>query len=194
MVICISSTSGVLASSGSEWKNIRTFSLCTLRDFGFGKRSLQSRIREEIEILLQEVEKNVNKPFNIKHLLQMSVSNIICSIVFGDRFDYTDEEFIQQMDDMSEEMRLKFAAWVVNSFPFARHLPGDLFKIKRLGSVLKSETDRIDKHIEAHRRSLNPDEPRDYIDALLIEQKSNDWLTGTCYKSNDWLTGTCLVL
>ena len=147
-------------------------------DFGFGKRSLQSRVREEVEFFLQEVEKNVEKPFNIRNLLYVSISNVICSMVFGERYDYHDEEFIRQMDEMSEEVRLISAARAVNAFPFLRHLPGDLFKIKRLQNVIESEVRSIEKHIDNHRESLIPDEPRDYIDALLTEKKSKEWLTG----------------
>ena len=168
---------GVIASSGSDWKDIRTFSLCTLRDFGFGKRSLQSRVKEEVEIFLQEVEKNVEQPFNPKHLLQISVSNIICSIVFGKRFEYTDQEFIQAMDDLSEEVRLG-AGSAINYFPYLKHLPGDFFSVKKVLSLIDSEKRFIGKHVDTHRKDLNPNEPRDYIDAVLIAQKHNDWLTG----------------
>ena len=99
-------------------------------------------------------------------------------MVFGKRFDYHDEEFLQQMDTMSEEVRLISASRAVNAFPFLRHLPGDLFKIKRLQSVIDSEVRNIDKHIDNHLESMIPDAPRDYIDTLLTEGRSKEWLTG----------------
>ena len=171
-------SSGVIASSGTDWRNMRSFSLSALRDFGFGKRSLQSRVIEEIENVLQEVEKNVDKPFNIRHLLQISVSNIICSIVFGERYDYKDPEFIQQMNDMDEALRLNSAGSALNSFPILKYLPGDMFNIKRFQFLVDRQNRRNDALIDAHRKTHNPEEPRDYIDAILTANKSMDWFRG----------------
>ena len=169
-------------SSGEDWKNIRTFMLCTLRELGFGKRSLQSRVRAEVEIFLQEVDKNINKPFDIAYLTQISVSNIICSLVFGERFDYNDPEFIQRIDDMNEANRINSGASALNFFPFLRHIPGDFFNIKRVKTLNGIQNKRNEKHVEAHAKNLNPDEPpRDFIDALLIARKTNDWLRGRCF-------------
>ena len=170
---------GVATSSGKDWKNIRSFSLRVLRDFGFGKRSLQSRVKEEVELFIQEVEKNVNKPFDIRHTLQISVANIICSVVFGKRFEYDDKDFIQQIDDMDEELGLANNVGALNFFPFLHYLPGDFFNIKRMKQLIENELQRYQTHVDAHERNLNTEEePRDYIDALLIAKRSSDWLTG----------------
>ncbi|XP_062580761.1 cytochrome P450 2C27-like isoform X2 [Saccostrea cucullata] len=48
---------GVLGSSGSSWKEQRTFSLNALRKFGFGKRCLENQIMDEVRGLLEVIEK-----------------------------------------------------------------------------------------------------------------------------------------
>ena len=165
-------------SSGENWRKIRTFTTGLLREFGFGRKSLQSQVRQEIELFLGEVEKKINKPYNCKHLLQISVSNIICSIIFGERFDYNDKNFITMMDEMNEILRLQSGASMLNFFPFLRYLPGDPFKMKRLETLLDNELRRIDVYVDAHKKVLNPAAPRDYIDKLLIERNLSDWMTG----------------
>lgn len=43
------------------------------------------------------------KPFNAKHLIHNAVSNIICCLVFGERFEYTDQNYqkiLQAFDDV----------------------------------------------------------------------------------------------
>ena len=132
-----------------------------------------------MEFFLQEVEKNVNKPYDISYLLHISVSNIICSIVFGNRYEYNDPEFIEQMEEIWEELRLSAISGILNFFPFLRYLPGDPFNSKRVQTLIDSQIRRIAKHIDAHKDEVNPDIPRDYVDALLVAQTSNNWLTGT---------------
>lgn len=42
------------------------------------------------------------KPFNPGKFLTHAVSNIICSIVFGDRFDYEDKKFLNLIELLDE--------------------------------------------------------------------------------------------
>jgi hypothetical protein len=47
---------GVLMSGGNYWKEQRRFILRTLRDFGFGKSSMESLITEEMQKLCEKLK------------------------------------------------------------------------------------------------------------------------------------------
>lgn len=64
------------ATSGPIWRELRNFRLRTLRDLGYNKRFIDSRVQEEIPHVLDEIERYIGQPFDIKSLTQMSISNI----------------------------------------------------------------------------------------------------------------------
>ncbi|XP_054135950.1 cytochrome P450 2D14-like isoform X2 [Melozone crissalis] len=83
----------VVARYGHVWKELRRFSLSALRNFGMGKKSLEERVVEEAGFLCSEIKSKEGKSFDIHVPLNNAVCNMICHIVFGDRFDYGDETF-----------------------------------------------------------------------------------------------------
>lgn len=86
-------STGLVASEGELWKIQRRFALSTLRDFGFGRPILEPHIKDEAEYLLEAISNNKGHPFDPAHLLSNAVSNVICALVFGKRFQYEDEKF-----------------------------------------------------------------------------------------------------
>jgi hypothetical protein len=54
-------TEGVVFNHGKKWQEQRRFMLTTLRDFGFGKSSMEGMINEEVKYSLDYIEENLNK-------------------------------------------------------------------------------------------------------------------------------------
>ena len=79
------SSPGVVFSNGRPWKEMRRFSLSSMRDFGVGKKSLEGRVQDEARIVMDEMERQKG-PFFPKRIYLNAISNIICGIVFGNRY------------------------------------------------------------------------------------------------------------
>ncbi|XP_026014732.1 cytochrome P450 2J2-like isoform X2 [Astatotilapia calliptera] len=112
---------------------------------------------------------STGKPVNAQPLLNNAVSNIICCLVFGDRFEYTDEQYQSILNNFTEIVRLQgtTVAQMYNTMPWlVKWLPGPHQKILTLKRHI---TDFIKMKIREHIENFNPASPRDYIDAFLIE-------------------------
>uniref|UniRef100_A0A8B9CQE3 Uncharacterized protein n=1 Tax=Anser brachyrhynchus TaxID=132585 RepID=A0A8B9CQE3_9AVES len=85
---------GLFMSNGAAWVQMRRFTLATLRDFGMGKRGLEEQVQEETGLLLQELARTKGQPLDPSTLLTAAMGNSICRILFGHRFDYGDEQYL----------------------------------------------------------------------------------------------------
>ncbi|XP_073497658.1 cytochrome P450 2C18-like isoform X2 [Phyllobates terribilis] len=167
---------GVLFTNGERWKQLRRFTLTTLRNLGMGKRNIEERIQEEARCLMEEIEKTGGTPFDPTHVLTLAVSNVICSIVFGERFDYEDVKFKTLVTLLKEMVLLMSSFWgmLLSLFPkIFSFIPGPHQKIFTHIEKLKAF---VFEALENHKATLDPNCPRDFIDYFLIkmeEEKSN---------------------
>uniref|UniRef100_A0A669QV09 Cytochrome P450 family 2 subfamily W member 1 n=1 Tax=Phasianus colchicus TaxID=9054 RepID=A0A669QV09_PHACC len=106
---------GIAFSHGELWKTMRRFTLSTLRDFGMGRRTIEVRILEELNSLIKYFQSYQGeelrttfpqKPDQISMILNNAVSNVICSILFGERFEYDDPEFLTLLKLLNENTKL----------------------------------------------------------------------------------------
>ncbi|XP_049984967.1 cytochrome P450 2A9 [Alexandromys fortis] len=167
---------GVTFSSGERAKQLRRFAITTLRDFGVGKRGVEERIQEEAAYLVKMLQGTGGKPIDPTYYLSKSVSNVINSIVFGDRFDYEDEEFLSLLHMMGQINR--FAASPTGQLydmfhSVMKYLPGPQQQIIKNTQELE---DFMIRKVKQSQSTLDLNSPRNFIDSFLIhiqEEKKN---------------------
>ncbi|XP_044131007.1 cytochrome P450 2F2-like [Bufo gargarizans] len=158
-------------SSGEKWKALRRFSVLTLNNFGVGKRSFEERIREEAGFLCDVLRKTNGASINPNYHILRSMSNVICSVVFGSRFDYQNENFQNLVKCVQDNFALMSTRWglLYNIFPnVMKYLPGPHHKIME---NFKYITDYINKRMEENMKTLDSNNPRDFIDCFLIKME-----------------------
>ncbi|NXT45621.1 CP2DH protein, partial [Pluvianellus socialis] len=160
----------ILARYGHTWKELRKFTLSTLRNFGMGKKSLEKRVTEEAGFLCSAVNSEKGQPFDLRFLVNNAVCNVICTTVYGERFDYGDETFrkLVYLFENSLNEEAGFLIQFLNVMPFLLRIPGVPQKVFQ---GQKEFMDFIDVLIDKHKETWNPAYIRDFTDAFLMEME-----------------------
>ncbi|XP_068106841.1 cytochrome P450 2G1-like [Hyperolius riggenbachi] len=161
---------GIVFVNGERWKELRRFSLTVLRNFGMGKTSIEERIQEEAGFLVERIRSCKEKAIEPSNFLLQAVTNIICSIVFGNRYEYDNKSFLQLPLLFSVIFRDVSSFWgqMMDMLPgVMQYIPGPHQNI--IPNFKKLET-FISQSVEMHQKTFDPDSPRDYIDCFIIKQ------------------------
>ncbi|XP_040069314.2 cytochrome P450 2J6-like [Ixodes scapularis] len=160
---------GIATMNGHAWVDNRRFCMHVLRDLGFGKKSMEEHIKEEIAELYDVLRSWNGAPGKIKNVITSSVSNNITALVFGERFSYDDPRRMFLDKGASTVSRQANVTSALNFLPDLRkllsYLPSSKSSIVRVHA--DSMLEFIRKEVDQRSKTLSPDVNRDFMDAYL---------------------------
>ncbi|KAJ8268172.1 hypothetical protein COCON_G00133440 [Conger conger] len=127
---------GIMFGVGESWKTMRRFTLSTLRDFGMGRSTIEDRIIDEAQQTLDIFAQYKGRPFNPTIHVNSAASNIICVLVFGQRFQYDDPHFLRLQQLVSESTRLAVSP-MVQIQRFGDLLPNNLLHETKVDTTFR---------------------------------------------------------
>ncbi|XP_077127558.1 cytochrome P450 2C20-like isoform X2 [Ranitomeya variabilis] len=156
--------------NGPRWRSLRRVSMTSLRNFGMGKKTMEIRVLAESKYLVQAVSETGGKPFDPTLFMGSAVGNIISTLLFGEQFDYKDEKLQELLISTSRYVEgfSSLLNTICNIAPFL--LKFQIIK-RRVFRENKFLQNFVTKYIEHHRKTLNPEAPRDFIDYYLLKIK-----------------------
>ncbi|XP_077367239.1 cytochrome P450 2K1-like isoform X2 [Festucalex cinctus] len=162
---------GVIWTNGDSWKEMRRFALSNLRDFGMGKKACEDKIIEECQHLLEVFKDFRGEAFDTQQPLNYAVSNIICSLVFGDRFQYDDPAFTAMVQRTSRNIQIVGgpSLQLYNMFPWiGKWFSSEREELRVLGTANRKQATEL---IQGLKETLDPQSSRGLVDAFLIRQQ-----------------------
>jgi len=169
---------GILNNTGNEWSAQRRFSVKTLKNFGLGKKSLEESIHFEV---MEMIETCFSGKGDIKLASDFNVPiiNVLWQIVAGDRFDLDKPRDASLMAAIRDCFEIGFKT-DFTPFEVAKIFP-NLSGLTRNTEICVEIGAFFVEIIEKHKKDLDPQQPKDFIDVYLLEAEKN----GEVYNSDE---------
>ncbi|XP_035473806.2 cytochrome P450 2K4 [Scophthalmus maximus] len=160
---------GLIWTNGDSWQEMRRFALTNLRDNGMGKKESEEKIINELHHLTEVINKTKGEAFDMTKPIHRAVSNIICSMVYGNRFEYDDPEFMSLVDHSNKYIKLftSPSLQMYNMFPWLGKFISEKKELIKLVDANKKQHLKLIRSLE---ETLNPQMCRGFIDAFLVRK------------------------
>ncbi|KAB7493704.1 Cytochrome P450 6B1 [Armadillidium nasatum] len=167
---------GLAASNGIRWNNSRKFTLRHLRDLGMGKSKIVSAVQHEASEIVKVMKNQAGSPAPLPQALKPAVINILWQMVAS--MNLIIKKFLD-IDNMIHKIHKNAAFLMIETFfPWVKTiLPESLFNFiirKHIFNEASSALEaKLKKIVKEHIKNLDENNPRDYIDDYLIEEKKH---------------------
>ena len=156
------------ADYGKDFKERKKLTLHSMREFGFGGKSLEETVLDETKFLTEEFRKvaDTGYPTDLhQNYVHLAVSNVICSVVFGRRFSYRDPEFMKAVDGI----RFLFTqrSTLLARMPLIGRLPAVKRRVDAEVEQGLNVLNFVEDQINKHKEEFDINNPKDFIDLCL---------------------------
>uniref|UniRef100_A0A3B3WI37 Uncharacterized protein n=1 Tax=Poecilia mexicana TaxID=48701 RepID=A0A3B3WI37_9TELE len=139
-------------------------------DFGMGKKACEDKIIEESQHLTEVFKKQKGKAFDTTQSICYAVSNIICSMVYGSRFEYDDPEFTSMVNRITKGAIIFGSPSIqaYNLFPTLFKRIANRRIILEMNAANQKQNSALFSHLK---ETLNPQMCRGLVDAFLVQKQ-----------------------
>ncbi|KAG8181433.1 hypothetical protein JTE90_015452 [Oedothorax gibbosus] len=179
-----------------KWREQRRFVLQSMKDLGLGKSLLEVEILDEISHFLDNLRVHNGAPMDVKDPLSPSMSNNICTLVFGKRYEYEDPNRVFLDENLDIVVNALSSTSVAGFFPWILKIPlvSKLFEMERALNSLNEIMTFFRKEIKKHRSTFDSKNSRDFIDSFIREQSSRKLTDPNTTFTDDTLASNVLDL
>merc|ERR1712064_153227 len=174
---------GVILSEGRTWVEQRRFTLRTLRDFGFGKQGMEEMIQEEVDMFKALINKSNGEPFDFMNKLNLPILNALWRVTVGERFEYDNPRLLSIVRRLTEAFEIfgNPSQALLIAYPWLAKIIPSFFDMDHTDKVFMDVIDLMTENIMKHKETLDPNEPRDFTDMMLIEIEQTTDKTSSMY-------------
>ena len=144
----------------------RNITMSILKSLGFGRNIMQTAIEAEVRNLLELIATNAGKPMDVSKCITISVSNVICGILFQKHYSYDDSHFVELTQSFEDHFKALVHVTDIKWLPLLRFIPSRSRAFKHHLDVYLKGKRLIQEELEEHERMKHHEDPeRDFVSA-----------------------------
>ena len=152
-----------------QWRIHRKIVVSSLKMYTNSLLKHGSIINEEVRLLLKRLQSSNGQPHDITTEVQLAITNVICTIVFGSRYELDDPEFLKVIEITNGIFAMFGSGSIVDVFPWLKFFP---FKsVQRFKKFCEERDDLFGRIYREHVKANRVQDPRDLTDTLLKAKK-----------------------
>ncbi|KAL6267703.1 hypothetical protein P5V15_000774 [Pogonomyrmex californicus] len=166
---------GVLFTDGDIWRDQRRFALRTLKEFGFGKVTMEDIILNDAISLTSTIESlaKLGPITNLYNITSIAVLNSLWTLIAGSRYDLQNPKLTEILSVVNDLTRNSNATGgILTHLPFLRYIIPGLTGFTVLDQRLARMWQFFGSEITRHKQTRTHGEIRDFIDVYLAEMDS----------------------
>ena len=171
---------GITFDSGEEWREIKRFTLRTLRDLGFGKTSTENVILDEYSAMEEKlkamIRDSADGSVDVDTLFNQAALNVIWNFITGVRYDYEDKQMQKLVNLLGAFTGLAKDIFgkPLGLFPFLRFIPPLRSKFNKAANGMAECREFVQDTIDEHMKNkFDAENPETFIDKFIRASKEN---------------------
>lgn len=185
---------GIVFTDGALWENQRRFSVKTLKSLGFGKESMIEHIEREAKELIKHLDKQILSDDEVhiqkedNNVFDISVMNIMWTLLRGERFDVNDQQLICLMESIHKSFQIiDMSGGLLSELPWLRFIAPVKTGYQPLIEALQPLWTFLKSNIEVVSKAYDPAQiPTNFIE-FYCRQISNYETGGSCFTKEQLL-------
>ncbi|KAL6060544.1 Steroid 17-alpha-hydroxylase/17,20 lyase [Balamuthia mandrillaris] len=177
-----------LCSYGAQWRTLRKLAYASL----FSKTRVQEiepTIHEEVSFLLEELRQINKTPVDLHTSYKRFSMSVIGNLMFGRHFDKKeDKDFETLYKAYDYVFEVCGNANPADYFSPLRLLPSP--ERSKLSGVAESIYKFLGESWQQHKKALNPEQPKDFIDQVMVHREKEEFAKQAEYMTDN----RCLAL
>ena len=138
-----------------------------LRSLGYGQKTTEHKILEEAQTIFEELNATKQQYFDPSKLVHLSVTNVICYLLFNEKYAHDDAEFDHLLKMLYQYFTLGLGSQAVAKIPILGYFPSKRDELKRLRSTTDILHKFITKKIRQRKEAL--DKGGDVCDFIQVQ-------------------------
>ena len=132
---------------------------------------MEGLIHEEVNLFKIFINQRISEPFDFMNKLNLPILNALWKVTVGERFEYDNPRLLSIVERLTEAFKIfgNPSQALLLAYPWLVNIIPSFFQKERTDKVFMDVIDLMLENIMKHKDSLDPNEPRDFTDMMLIE-------------------------